>query len=105
MNRAAATKTSGHQGNGRAWSSRDADRPTTRLTQTSDGPYVSRLARRASLLADLQALLAAVREPVARAEYRRQVIEENVLSRQTSAARDKAWKELASRYGTLGGHS
>jgi len=66
--------------------------------------YVSRLASRASLYADLQALLAAVREPVGRSEYRRQVVEENVLSRRSAAAREKAWKELAARY-CIGGES
>lgn len=50
------------------------------------------------MYADLEALLAAVREPVPRAEYRRLVIEENVLSRRTVAAREKVWKELAARY-------
>jgi hypothetical protein len=54
------------------------------------------------LYAELQALLAVVREPVPRAEYRRQVIEENVLSRPGTAAREKAWKELAARYGIDG---
>jgi hypothetical protein len=102
MNLAATPKICGQHGNSRASSSRDADRSTASLTATSDKPYVSRLATRASLLADLQALLAAVGEPVPRAEYRRQVIEENVLSRRTSAAREKAWKELAARYGIDG---
>jgi len=101
MNLATDPKVSG-QPSARASSSRATERPTARITATSDKPYVSRLATRASLVADLQALLAAVREPVPRAEYRRQVIEENVLSRRTAAAREKAWKELAVRYGVDG---
>ena len=44
-----------------------------------------------------------MREPVSRAEYRRRVIEENVLTRKSTAAREKAWKELAARYGIDGG--
>jgi hypothetical protein len=64
--------------------------------------YVSRLAARASLYADLQTLLGSVHEPVFRAEYRRLVIEDNVLSRRSSAAREKIWKELAARYGMDG---
>jgi len=64
--------------------------------------YVSRLATRASLYSDLQTLLSIVHEPVPRAEYRRLVIEENVLSRRSSVAREKAWNELAVRYGMDG---
>jgi hypothetical protein len=75
------------------------------LAATANGqPYVSRLATRAALYAHLQTLLAAVSEPVPRAEYRRRVIEENVLTRRSIAAREKAWKELAARYG-IGGTS
>lgn len=78
-------------------------RPVAALPATANGqPYVSRLATRASLYADLQALLAAVREPVPRAQYRRRVTEGNVLSRRSTAAREKAWKELAARYGIDG---
>jgi hypothetical protein len=65
-------------------------------------PYVSRLATRAALYADLQALLASTNEALARPEYRRRVLEDNVLSRRTRAAREKAWKELAARYGLDG---
>lgn len=61
--------------------------------------YVSRLATRAACYADLQALLAAVDGTVSRAEYRRRVLADNLLSRRTAAAREKAWKELAARYG------
>jgi hypothetical protein len=77
--------------------------PVIRLPATlSRQPYVSRLAARASLYADLQALLAVAREPVPRPDYRRLVIEKNVLSRRSLAAREKAWKELAARYGMDG---
>jgi hypothetical protein len=83
----------------RAVTSWESGRLATNLAATnSTHPYVSRLATRASLYADLQALLAAVREPVSRAEYRRHVIEENVLLRRTVAAREKTWKdELTTR--------
>jgi hypothetical protein len=50
------------------------------------------------LYSDLQTLLTIVREPVLRAEYRRRVVEENVLSRASVASREKAWKEIAARY-------
>jgi hypothetical protein len=61
-------------------------------------PYVSRLATRASLYSELQVLLSTIDEPAARAEYRRHVLEENVLSRSSTAARKKIWEELAARY-------
>ena len=87
----------------RAVTSWESARLATNLAATnSTHTYVSRLATRASLYADLQALLAAVREPVSRAEYRRHVIEENALLRRTVAAREKSWKELAARYGVDG---
>lgn len=54
------------------------------------------------MYADLQALLSAAGVPVSRAEYRRLVLQENVLSRQSIAAREKVWKELAARYGVDG---
>lgn len=65
-------------------------------------PYVSRLATRAALYADLQTLLAGANEPLPRPEYRRRVLQDNVLARRSHAAREKAWKELASRYGLDG---
>lgn len=67
-------------------------------------PYVSRLATRASLYADLQTLVGMVDGGAPRTEYRRRVIEDNVLSRGTAAGREKAWKELAARY-AIGGES
>ena len=67
-----------------------------------DVTYVSRLATRASLYSDLRTLLAAVPLAAPRERYRRAVIEENALGRRTRAARAKAWKELAPRYGING---
>jgi len=64
--------------------------------------YVSRLATRAALYSDFRTLVAAVPAGAPRERYRRAVIEENVLSRPTRAARAKAWKELAPRYGIDG---
>jgi hypothetical protein len=63
---------------------------------------VSRLATRAAFYGELRSLLDAVESAVPRAEYRRRVIEDNVLSRRTAAAREKAWKEVAARYGIDG---
>lgn len=60
--------------------------------------YVSRLAARASLYSDLQVLLADIPFPLPREEYRRRVVEENVLARATLAGRQKVWMELAPRY-------
>lgn len=65
----------------------------------ADRTYVSRLAARASMFGDLRILLAAMPADAPRAAYRSAVIEENVLSRRTRAAREKTWKELAARYG------
>jgi hypothetical protein len=95
----AGSKTLGPLALGSTAAPRNNGRPVIGIAATdNDQPYVSRLATRASLYADLQALLAAVREPVSRAEYRRHVIEENVLLRRTVAAREKTWKdELTTR--------
>lgn len=56
---------------------------------------MSRLATRAAFYSELRALLGAVDALVPRAEYRRRVIEDDVLSRRTGSAREKTWKELA----------
>jgi hypothetical protein len=98
-----ATSTSGSRGSGPGETTRkDGRAPITVPAMRDSQPYVSRIATRASLHADLQALLTAVPVPVTRREYRRHVIEENVLSRRTVAAREKAWKELAARYAING---
>ncbi len=89
---------SGKRGNGNMPSCAGFTLPATREGQ----PYVSRLATRAALYAELRSLLAAVEAAVPRAEYRRRVIEDNILSRRTVAAREKTWKELAARYGIDG---
>ncbi|MBK8482435.1 MAG: DUF1819 family protein [Proteobacteria bacterium] len=89
---------SGRRGNGGLPVSPAFTFPATREGQ----PYVSRLASRAAFYAELHSLLAAVEGAVPRAEYRRRVIEDNVLSRRTAAAREKTWKELAARYGIDG---
>lgn len=87
-------------GSGLTWR---GDRPAVSLPALVERqPYVSRLATRAALYADLQALLASTNEALARPEYRRRVLEDNVLSRRTRAAWEKAWKELAARYGLDG---
>lgn len=73
-------------------------RLTSRVADSGE-PYVSRLATRASLYSDLRTLLTAVTGTPSREEYRQAVIEDNVLGRGTRASREKAWKELAARYG------
>ena len=88
---------SGH-GNGALPGDRGYALPATREGQ----PYVSRLATRAAFYVELQALLAAVHDVASRAEYRRRVLEDNVLSRRTVSAREKTWKELGARYGIDG---
>lgn len=93
---------------------RSWDRPGSNSSRTSERAivtppaiatgtlYVSRLATRAALYSELQALLTAVGEAVPRSEYRRLVVDENVLYRRTQAAREKAWKEIAARYDIRG---
>lgn len=88
--------------------------PRSRFTLRRDPPdrtpslaalgatYVSRLATRAALYGDFRTLIASAPAGATRERYRRAVIEENVLSRATRAARSKAWKELAPRYGIDG---
>lgn len=61
-------------------------------------PYVSRLSARSALYTELHQLLDAGRELLPASAYRALVIEENVLSSSSSAARLKLWKELKSRY-------
>lgn len=60
--------------------------------------YSSRLSARSALFTDLQLLLDDLPGPLNSEEYRRLVIEENVLTRPSSAARKKLWEELRKRY-------
>ncbi len=75
------------------------------LPGTSVSPYVSRLSARASLYPELRTLLTGETVARPREEYRRRVIEENVLARGTLATRQKLWKELSPRYGLDGAES
>jgi bacteriophage exclusion system BrxA-like protein len=61
-------------------------------------PYFSRLSARSAMYTELHQLLDARREFLSLRGYRALVLEENVLGRSTSSARNKLWKELKSRY-------
>jgi Putative inner membrane protein (DUF1819) len=59
---------------------------------------LARLSARSALYTDLQVLLQARTELLPASDYRRAVVEENVLSRGSMAARKKVFKELKGRY-------
>ena len=61
-------------------------------------PYFSRLSARSALYGELHQLLDAGRDLLAVGGYRALVRKANVLGRSSSAARNKLWKELKSRY-------
>jgi hypothetical protein len=60
--------------------------------------YSSRLSARSALFTDLQLLLDGRSEPLTSEEYRELVVEENCLTRASTAARKKVWAELRKRY-------
>lgn len=60
--------------------------------------YSSRLSARSALFTDLQLLLEGRSEPLTSDEYRKLVVEENCLTRPSTAARRKLWEELRKRY-------
>jgi hypothetical protein len=60
--------------------------------------YSSRLSARSALFTDLQLLLDDRPAPLTADEYRRLVVDENCLTRSSSAARKKLWAELRKRY-------
>lgn len=76
--------------------------PVTGLDQ--DGRCLARLSARSALYTDLQVLLQARTELLPVADYRRAVVDGNVLSRGSVAAREKVFKELKGRYVLDGGH-
>ena len=61
-------------------------------------PYCSRLSARSALYSELHQLLGAGGDVLTVAGYRALVLEVNVLGRSSSAARNKLWQELKSRY-------
>ncbi len=61
-------------------------------------PYSSRLSARSALYTELHQLLDAEDRALSSAEYRKRVIDENRLTRTSTAARAKLWKELKARY-------
>jgi len=64
----------------------------------SNSPYSSRLSARSALYTELRLLLEGCDEPFSRESYRVLVVEENRLSRSSTAARKKLWEELRKRY-------
>ncbi|CAN7565538.1 BrxA family protein [Variovorax sp. LjRoot178] len=65
----------------------------------SDGAlYLSRLSARSALYTELHQLLDSEDRDLSLAEYRKRVIDENVLSKPSTASRVKHWQELKSRY-------
>jgi hypothetical protein len=76
---------------------------TTRESSVAPGldptaPYFSRLSARSALYSELHQLVDAGRDLLSVEGYRALVVEANVLGRSSSAARNKLWKELKSRY-------
>ena len=63
-----------------------------------NAPYSSRLSARSALYTELRLLLEGCYEPLSRDSYRALVVEENRLSRGSTAARKKLWEELRKRY-------
>jgi hypothetical protein len=61
-------------------------------------PYSSRLSARSALFTDLQLLLDDRPEMLPSEGYRKLVVEDNCLSRPSTAARKKLWEELRKRY-------
>jgi len=61
-------------------------------------PYQSRLSARSAMYTDLRILLESTETPLSTDGFRALVVEKNVLSRSSSSAREKQWKELRPRY-------
>ena len=61
-------------------------------------PYLSRLSARSALYSELHQLLDAGGDLLTVVGYRTLVLKANVLGRSSSAARNKIWQELKSRY-------
>jgi len=61
-------------------------------------PYSSRLSARSALYTDLRLLLEGCAEALPRDAYRTLVVDENRLTRNSTAARKKLWEELRKRY-------
>ena len=69
-----------------------------------DGPCLARLSARSALYTDFQVLLQTRPALSPSLDYRRAVLEENVLSRSSIAARKKLFQELKPRYLLDSGH-
>lgn len=61
-------------------------------------PYAARLSSRSALYDELHQLLDDAGPALTSADYRAKVVEENKLSKPTTAARKKVWEELKKRY-------
>ena len=62
-------------------------------------PYYSRLSARSALYTEFRLLMDSARSGGQPIDYRSLVLDSNVLSRASAAARAKMWKELKGRYG------
>jgi hypothetical protein len=61
-------------------------------------PYSSRLSARSALFTELHQLLDPEERPLSSSEYHKRVVDDNRLSKPSTAARAKLWKELKARY-------
>ena len=64
----------------------------------TSAPYTSRLSARSALYTDLHVLLDTKCAALSSSAYRSLVTDENCLGRKSTAARQKIWQELKSRY-------
>lgn len=73
-----------------------AEPPIPGLDQNA--PFYSRLSARSALYDQLRLLLATDQHAASAEAYRHRVLDENVLSLKSTAARKKVWQELRARY-------
>lgn len=80
------------------------DKPKIRGTSKNlvpafgEGPYLARLSSRSALATELRILLAAGSDNPKAENYRHLVLEENCLAKASESSRQRAWKDLRSRY-------
>ncbi len=63
-----------------------------------NGPFLARLSSRSALVSELKILLAAGSDEPEDGEYRHLILDENCLAKATESSRQRAWKDLSSRY-------
>jgi hypothetical protein len=64
----------------------------------TQGPFVSRLSACSALYGDFYSLLNAGASAQSSSDYRALILQHNCLAKRTSSSRNKAWKELKTRY-------